>query len=94
MFHILFPQNGTLTLTPGMGWGGLKITKSHKNQIVRKLFTLLGRFSKNVNKNQKHFLNMFLYTEKHTESDKSLKITVYNVKHTKNTKMYFEKTKK
>ena len=53
IFPKIFPWKGTLTLTPGMGGGGGPFrTKDHqqitKKQFVRKLITLLGHFSKNI----------------------------------------------
>ena len=54
IFHIVSPRKGTLTLTPGMEVGGdhlgPKIFKIPKESFVRRLFTLVGHFSKNVEK--------------------------------------------
>ena len=72
----VFPQKGSLTLTPGMGVGGdhsgqniLKNLTNPKESSVRKLFILLGHCSKS---SKQYLQNIFIYTENDTKSVKRI----------------------
>ena len=76
LFHIFFTRKGTLTLTPGMGvgscWG--TIQDPTNLQICRKSssYENCSHFWDNFQKMSKVFQNIFMYTEKDTESDKRI----------------------
>ena len=76
-FHIFFTE-GNFDIDAGDGGGGggpFRTVKSQtitKTYFVRELFTLLGHFSKHVNK---YLQNIFIYTEHDNESDKRIKNT-------------------
>ena len=60
--------------------------QSTKKQFVRKLFTLLGHFSKNMSK---HIFILYSYIQKDTQNPiNAPQITIYNTKHTNNTQVH------
>ena len=64
-------------------------SQNHKKKSVRKLFTLLGHVFKNV----KHIFKICSYIQKSTQNPiNALEITIHNTKHTKNTKVHFQKS--
>ena len=85
-----FPLKGTLALTPGMGLRGPFRTKDLFKKNVRKLFTLRGHFFKK----SKTIFKISSYIQKMTQNSiNTLKITICNTNHTKNTEIHFHKSK-
>ena len=74
-FKYFVPREGNFDIDAGDGGpfrtnNPQKSQKNTKRYFVRKLFTLLGQFSKNV---QTYVLTIFIYTEDETESDKRIR---------------------
>ena len=88
-----------MTLTPGMGIGGdhlgPKIPPNHnkaQKQIRTKMFTLLGHVSTIMSKS---IFKISSYIQKTTLNPISaFKISIYDTKHTQNTKVHFQKKQK
>ena len=83
----MFPPEGNFDIDAGDGGGGgdhLGPQKSKKSQKQNRTKTV--HFCRIF---QKYLQNIFIYRKRHPIRY-ALKITIYNTKHTKNTRIHFE----
>ena len=69
-----------------------QITPNLKKTVRTEFFHTSGTFFQKRPPPEK-LLNIFIYTEDDTESDKRIKKTIHNTKHTNNTKIHLQKSK-
>ena len=91
-FPYFSPQKGTLTLTPGMGWGGpfrtpknlQKSPKNSKNILRTKIVHTSGTFFQKISENLKNIFQICSDIQKNTTNTiNTFRISIYNIKFTK-----------
>ena len=100
IFHIFFTQKGTLTLTPGMGmgwwWGGGDYLGPPNPPKSQKYISYenCSHFCDFVfSKMSNSIFKISSYIQKKTQNPiNAFKITIYNTKHTNNTKTHLNKS--
>ena len=91
-FPYFFPRKGTLTLTLGMGMGGDHLgPRNHKKSQKEESYGNGSHFWDNFQNNVENSFEISSYIQKTTPNPiNTLKITIYNTKHTINTQIHFQ----